>query len=109
MQTEDSDYFVNYEYGFIEFKHDTGKWKPKIVKITTTGGYTADSEGVLNVPDDIKSACIQQVSYLFKRRDDLGLSGASTPDGNLSYAKAIQLLPNVKDLLEPHVLIGGEL
>ena len=101
-QTADSDYFVFEEDGLIEFQYQTSDWRPKIIKITWTGGYTEDSDGVLAVPDDIKQACILQCAYVFKRRRDLGNSGASTPNGNISYVKAIDLLPNVKQILSMH-------
>ena len=100
-QTEDSDYYVFNKDGLIEFQYETNNWRPKIIKIIWTGGYT-EADGVLAVPDDIKQACILQCAYVFKRRRDLGNSGASSPNGNISYVQAIDLLPNVKQILSMH-------
>lgn len=101
IQTVDSDYFVFEGDGLIEFQYETSSWRPKIIKITWTGGY-AEANGVLAVPNDIKQACIMQCAYVFKRRRDLGNSGASSPNGNISYTAAIDLLPNVKNILNLH-------
>jgi len=105
VQTADSDYYIFEDEGLIEFTYETMKYRPKIIKISWTGGY-AEAAGVLAVPDDIKQACIQQCAYAFKRRRDLGSSGVNTPDGNINYVKAIDLLPNVKNSLLPHRKIG---
>lgn len=105
-QTVDSDYYIFENEGLISFQYETVNWRPKAVKITWTGGYAEDVDGVLAVPDDIKAACLQQCAYVFKRRKDLGNSGVSTPNGNISYVKALQLLPNVVDMLKPHRASG---
>lgn len=100
-QSVDSDYFIFEDDGLIEFQYQTSDWRPKIIKITWTGGY-AETGRVLAVPNDIKQACILQCAYVFKRRRDLGNSGASSPNGNISYTAAIELLPNVKHILSLH-------
>ena len=100
-QTDNEDYFIFENDGLFEFQYETSIWRPKIIKITWTGGY-AESDGVLAVPDDMKQACIQQCAYVFKRRRDLGNSGTSTPNGNISYTAALDLLSNVKTILGPH-------
>ena len=100
-QTDNEDYFTFENEGLFEFQYETSDWRPKIIKITWTGGY-AESDGVLVVPDDMKQACIQQCTYVFKRRRDLGNSGVSTPNGNISYTAALDLLSNVKTILDPH-------
>lgn len=102
LQRADDDYYLFEGDGLFEFQYQTSDWRPKIIKITWTGGYTEDADGVLAVPDDIKQACIMQCSYVFKRRRDLGNSGVSTPNGNISYVNAIDLLPNVKNIIASH-------
>lgn len=104
-QVVDSDYYINHEHGFIEFLQDTPNWRPKIVKITWTGGYV-ETTSVLAVGDDLKGACKQQCAHLFRRRDDLGLTNTSTPDGTISAQSGIDLLPNVKKVLRDHRLLG---
>lgn len=105
-QNPNDDYYTFEEDGLFEFQYNTATWKPKMVKITWTGGYAA-VEGVLTVPDDIKQACIMQCAYIFKRRRDLGNSGASTPNGNISYTAAVKLLPGVLELIIPHRMPAG--
>jgi hypothetical protein len=97
-QTENEDFFTFENEGLFEFQYETSKWRPKIIKITWTGGY-AEATGVLAVPDDMKQACIQQCAYVFKRRRDLGNSGVSSPNGSINYTAAIDLLVNVKTIL----------
>ncbi len=106
-QNPNDDYYTFEEEGLFEFQYTTQNWKPKMIKITWTGGYAADVDGVLAVPDDLKQACILQCAYVFKRRRDLGSSGASTPNGNISYTGAISLLKGVKELLYPHRMPSG--
>ena len=107
-QNPDDDYYTFEEEGLFEFQYTTLNWRPKTIKITWTGGYTEDAEtNVLAVPDDMKQACLLQCAYTFKRRRDLGNSGASTPNGNISYTGAIALLKGVKELLYPHRMPSG--
>ena len=106
-QVPDTNYYTFEEDGLFEFQYTTDSWKPKMIKITWTGGYAADADGVLAVPDDIKQACVMQCAYVFKRRRDLGNSGASTPNGNVSYTTAVKLLPGVLELLRPHRMPAG--
>ena len=106
-QLPNSDYYTFEEDGLFEFQYQTETWKPQMIKITWTGGYAADADEVLAVPDDLKQACLLQCAYTFKRRRDLGNSGASTPNGNVSYTGAIALLKGVKELLYPHRMPSG--
>lgn len=105
-QNPNDDYYTFEEDGLFEFQYETSNWRPKIIKITWTGGY-AEADGVLAAPDDMKQACLQQCAYVFKRRKDLGSSGVGTPNGNISYTGDIKLLTNVKDILSPHKLSGS--
>jgi len=83
-----------------------GDWPdspPDSIQIIYRGGYTAagtlPGPGETAVPDDLKEAAILQACLLYKRRDDLGLSGGSFPGGSYAKFTDIELLPMVKDIL----------
>lgn len=97
-RTKDDDYFVYDEEGLIEFRWSTPMTEPRNVEITWTGGY-AEVSGVITVPDDLKNACKIQSAYLFRRRNDLGLTSISMPDGSVSVSNPADLLPEVKSVL----------
>ena len=95
--TKDSDYYVDENEGLIEFTFS--RWsKPLGLKIDYTGGYADDGAGVLQVPDDLKRACLYQVSYEFSRRHHLGMTSFSMPDGTMQI-QPLQFLPEVKSIL----------
>lgn len=107
-QIENSDYWVHYEKGLIEFHVAPTYVEPKGLDITYTGGYTSSNiEGVLTtitfveVPQEIQMACILQSSYLFQKRKSLGISSITMPDGSISTGSTIpDLLPEVKSILK---------
>jgi hypothetical protein len=106
VQVVDDDYYISENQGLFEFVADTENPNPKAVKIVWTGGYT-ETTGVLAVPDDMRLACILQTVHVFKRRNDVGLTNFSTPDGTIAYQGEISLLKGVKELLNPHRSKGG--
>lgn len=83
-----------------------GAWfdTPDATQVIYRGGYCAVSEspgdGETALPDDIREAAIEQAGFLFKRRDDLGLSAISFEGGSISKFSAIDLLPMVKKTLD---------
>jgi hypothetical protein len=97
-QTINSDYFVWEDRGVVEFEYTPLYTEPQQIAITWVGGYTEISD-VIEVPDDIKLACVLQCSYVFRRRKDIGATSISMPDGSVSSAGSMQLLPEVKDIL----------
>ena len=86
--------------GVIEyFTTRTHSNQPKPIKVIYTGGYEELYDGteyVLDVPDDLKRACLMQAVFEFRRRRDLGLLSVTTPDGSISKNTAAELLPDVK-------------
>lgn len=95
-----SEYYVWENSGLVEFVTPISTTLPRQVKITYTGGYAADSDGILQVPDDLKRACLMQVAFDFRRRRDLGVSAISMPDGSLSVQNPTSLLPEVVRILK---------
>ena len=58
------------------------------VQVVYRGGFCAagatPAAGEFALPDDLREAAIQQCSLLFKRRDDIGLSGVSFDGGGFN-------------------------
>ena len=106
-ETEDSDYYVWYDRGVIEFSYAPSTTWPKAVEITWTGGFAEinDStidDGALDVPDDFRLACMMQVAFVFRRKRDLGITAITMPDGSISTQYAGNLLPEVESILKSH-------
>ncbi len=97
---KDEDYYLDEDLGVVEFWGGTGTRWPKAIKVVYTGGYEEDEDGVLAVPDDLKHACLMQVAFEFKRREDIGLSGVSMPGGSVSTYQPADLLPEVKNTIK---------
>jgi len=106
----DGDFFLYADEGKIVFPCGTGIATPQALKVIWTGGYaeiqtakeegTEEGTGVLAVPDDLARACIMQSVYDFRRRNDLGLSSVSMPDGSISVAQGPSgLLSEVRYIL----------
>lgn len=83
-----------------------GDWPdcpPDSIQVIYRGGYTAagatPGSGETAVPADLKEAALLQACLLYKRRDDIGLSGGSFTGGSYSKLTDIELLPTVKDIL----------
>ncbi len=103
----DGDFNLYAVEGKIFFPCGTGGISPQALKIVYTGGYAEDpiaegeDTGVLAVPDDLARACLMQVMFDFRRRNDLGLSSVSMPDGSVSVAQGPSgLLPEVRYILK---------
>lgn len=112
-QTIDDDYFVREEAGLITFDIPPIYTEPKGLKVVYTGGYeeiddSSIDDGTLNVPDDIRMAAYMQAAYMFRRRNDLGISALSLPDGKIEKkAKAGRLIPEVISLLKDYRRSSG--
>ena len=76
---------------------------PDSVQVIYRGGYCAagqtPGEGETAMPADIREAAIEQTSFFFKRKDDIGLSGVGFEGGSISKFSAIKLLPMVQEIL----------
>lgn len=105
---ENSNYYIWYEEGILEFVIPTPPSVPKTLKCVYTGGYATDlTSGVLRVPDDIKYACLLQVAADFRHRDNLGLQSISLPNGSIAIATT-ELLPAVRQILKQYRLAPSE-
>ncbi len=83
-----------------------GTWfdTPDGIEVIYRGGYCiagrTPGEGETAMPADLREAAIEQVTFLFKRRDDLGLSAVGFEGGSINKFSAIDLLPQVKKILD---------
>jgi len=107
-QTIDEDFYVWWDDGTFEFDYNTSYVGPKQLIITYTGGYpttttaiggTTVSDTLLTSIDSLWYACLLQVAYVFRRRQDIGLTSVSMPDGSISSAGGMELLAEVKKIL----------
>jgi hypothetical protein len=99
---KNTEFFVWEEEGRIELFMSPYYSYPKDLVITYLGGYTTGGDGTLNVPDDLKYACVLQTSFVYKRRKDIGLSSLSLPDGAISTMSPADLLPDVRKILNKY-------
>jgi hypothetical protein len=108
-----ADYFVREESGLIEFYIAPVYYYPKSIKVLWTGGFeviddSTDEDGSLNVPDDVKLGAYMQCSYMYKRRNDIGVTDVSLPNGSFQKnVKPSKLLPEVKELLRDYRRVPG--
>lgn len=79
---------------------------PDSIQVVYRGGYCAagqsPGEGETALPNDIREAAIEQATFLYKRKDDLGLSSVGFQGGSISKFSAIELLPQVKKVLDKY-------
>jgi hypothetical protein len=80
------------------------------IQVVYKGGYCAagvtPGEGETALPDDLREAAIEQATFFFKRRDDLGLSSVSFQGGSISKFSPMDLLPIVKKTLDNYLLLS---
>lgn len=74
------------------------------IQIIYRGGFCpagqAPGTGETAMPNDLREAAIEQACFIFKRMDDIGLSGVSIEGGSMSKFTAMDLLPMVKKILD---------
>lgn len=82
---------------------------PDSIQVIYKGGYCAagvtPGAGETALPDELREAAIEQATFFFKRRDDLGLSSVSFQGGAIQKFAAMDLLPIVKRVLDNYVLL----
>ena len=76
------------------------------IQVIYRGGYCSAGQtpgtGEVALPDDLREAAIEQASFIFKRRDDIGLAGVSEQGGSISKFSSIKLLPIVEQILNSY-------
>jgi len=73
------------------------------IEIIYRGGYCSAGQvpgtGEYALPSDLREAAVEQSSFIFKRRDDLGLSSVGFQGGSIQKFADMDLLPLVKEIL----------
>jgi len=87
------------DLGLIFFKGYKWHNAEGSLQVKYTGGY-ADTADILNVPDDLKKACIMQVAYLMDRRKSMGVRNASGQEGSLNFESGYDFLPTVLGMVD---------
>ena len=105
--TNNEDYRVINSTGWIKRLHGNEFMEGiETVRIVYTGGYVAPGitvgTGETALPDSIREAAIEQSQFIFKRRDDIGLTSVSTQGMSVTKFSAIDLLPMVKKILNKY-------
>ena len=76
------------------------------IEVIYRAGYCAagvtPSASETALPDDLREAAILQASFIFKRKDDIGLSSVSSEGGSISKFQAIKLLPQTQEILNKY-------
>lgn len=84
--------------------HTTWFSVPDAIEVIYRGGYCAaghaPGDGETAMPADLREAAIEQATFVFKRRDDIGLAGVGFEGGSMSKFSAMDLLPMVKRVLD---------
>jgi len=77
------------------------------IQVIYKGGFCSagqtPGEGEFVLPADLREAAIEQASFLFKRKDDIGLSSVGFEGGSISKFSPMDLLPMVKKTLDDYV------
>jgi hypothetical protein len=78
----------------------------QLVRLTYAGGYvlpgTTPGSGQTALPDDLEQACVEQVTFWYQRRHQLGLVTVPA-DGRTFYEiRQLDLLPNVLPVLKKY-------
>lgn len=107
--TENTDFFLHDNNGLIELQYALTRYQPLQMVVTWVGGYTSTIETssigtsitvVTGAPVDLQHACTLQSIFTYRKRDSIGVSSMSMPDGSVATTIAIpNMLPEVKAIL----------
>ena len=79
---------------------------PDTIQVVYRGGYCSagqtPGDGEHYMPADLREAAIEQASFIFKRKDDIGLSGVGFEGGSINKFSAMDLLPMVRKILDSY-------
>jgi hypothetical protein len=88
--------------GVISLAQSLGA-ESQVLRVTYTGGYVAPgvtpAEGQTALPDDLEQACVEQVTFWYQRREQLGIVNLSGEGGTLKLPANLDLLPQVRSVL----------
>lgn len=90
-----ADYRLNKETGRLYIVDLPGYADQEEMVITYTGGYKF-------IPADIKLAVNLQCGFLYQRRDSIGVSSVSSPDGDITTRVNFELIPGVREIIDSY-------
>ena len=89
-------------YAILGYSYQLGR-------MTYTGGYvtpgTTPGSGQTALPDEIEQSCVEQVSYWYQQRKQLGLISVSEGGASASKLAQLELLPNVQAALKQYIRV----
>lgn len=106
--TEDTDYRILNSGRTGMLFRAYGSWlkREDSIQIVYRGGYapagTSPAADETALPAEIREAAIEQASFLYKRKDDIGLTSVSYDGGSISKFAAIKPLPQVAQILDSY-------
>ena len=103
--TINNDYYVDADKGIITLLIAQITSYPRKIKVIYTAGYDA-TNGVLNVPDDIKYACTKQCAQELARKKTGGVSQLSLESGSVTYEQSSGFLKDIKEILDRYRRVG---
>jgi hypothetical protein len=74
----------------------------QVLKVVYTGGLAASQEALETQYPDIEMAARIQTAYVYDRRKKLGLASESFGNGSVQFEQKLEILPTVKEMLDPH-------
>ncbi len=101
--TEDDDFKVYYDLGFLYRVDDNWSEGKKNIRVQFAAGY--DCLGTSpTLPHDIKLACLKQVAFEYKKykNKDWGEQSRTYPDGSITKSTNSNLLPEVEWVLDKY-------
>jgi len=104
--TADSNYrLINGgKYGTVRRFYAPWMRQDDSIQVIYRGGYVPagdlPGDGEHAIPGDLREVAIEQASFVFKRKDDIGLTAVSFDGGSISKFAAIKLLPQVETILK---------
>jgi len=110
--TEGTDFYINESNGVIHFTQSLYRYNPLQMTVGWVGGYTTTLETgavgttitvVTGAPVDLIHACTLQSIFQYRKRDSLGTTSITTPDGSITTSITVpNLLPEVKAILKSY-------
>lgn len=84
-------------------------YQPDGIQIVHRSGFCAagvtPAAGEYELPSDLREAAIEQVAFIFKRRDDSVLASTGVQPGTVNVLNPMDLLPMVKGILDKYTRI----
>jgi hypothetical protein len=93
------DYLINETRSIIELSSPLGNSR-QLGRVTFAGGYVLPGgtvgAGQTALPSELAQACVEQCSYWYQRRNELGLTSVGGTSGSIGNPdKPLALLPQV--------------